>query len=951
MINWNSIELKWRKIWENNGFFKSDVKNTKKKFITVAYPYPNSPQHIGHGRTYTIADVNSRFLRMQGFNVLFPMGFHYTGTPILSIAKKFQKKDKEISESFDRLYKIPQSIISHFTEPIKIAQYFHNEIKKGMIEMGYSIDWRREFTTIDPLYKKFIEWQFSHLQNKELIIQGTHPVGWCPADKNPVSQHDTIGDIEPNFIEYTIIKFYYNEYILPAATLRPETIFGVTNIWINPELMYDIIDVNNEKWIVSTGCSYKLQFLYKNISHVGKIQGRRLLYKKVKTFQNNEIVTLPATFVKNEIGTGIVMSVPAHAPYDYQALVDLKNKNNLITENIKPIILIDSKEPNVVPSQEMINKLNIQNQHDLNLTIATNDLYKHEFNFGKLNENAGKFSGMRVKKAKEAIKSWIIKNYNGTTLLELSESVTCRCGAKCVVNMLDNQWFLNYGDENWKSQTLKHIKNVDIIPTEIKIEFERIIDWLKERACARQQGLGTNLTWDKNWIIESLSDSTIYMAYYIISKYINNNDISIESNISNSFFDYVLLGIGKSKTVALECKITEITLSKIRNEFLYFYPVDYRHSGRDLITNHLTFFIMNHVAIFSKQHWPKKIVVNGSVLMNGKKMSKSIGNTFPLRDAIKKYGADPVRISMIITSELLQDVDFNLEHINKIQFKLESILTKCIKYGKNRNNVSETKEDKWLLSRLNFLISSITDSMTKIRFRDALNKILYDFDNDMNWYLRRINSKYDEVQSTKAIHDFLSNRVLMLSPFSPHIAEEMWEKLGNSKTVSEHNWPKLSYEYNTYIIHSENFVKSVMEDINNIIKVTKIIPKRIIIYTANELKISIYKKILELMNESYDTKKLIRDIIFSDAKEIRKYANFINKAIKDISLITAEEKKIRKKLSNFDEKTILNSELSPLIKKELDIEIKIYSESDSNKYDPSNKSIHSRPFKPAILIE
>ena len=114
---------------------------------------------------------------------------------------------------------------------------------------------------------------------------------------------------------------------------------------------------------------------------------------------------------------------------------------------------------------------------------------------------------------------------------------------------------------------------------------------------------------------------------------------------------------------------------------MYFYPVDSRHSGRDLVPNHLTFFVLNHVALFPKENWPKEIVVNGSVMMDGKKMSKSMGNIIPLRDAIKKYGADPIRLSILISAELLQDADFNSESISGIKNKLESMYDECGKFN------------------------------------------------------------------------------------------------------------------------------------------------------------------------------------------------------------------------------------------------------------------------------
>jgi leucyl-tRNA synthetase len=246
------IERKWQKKWEEAKAFEADPDASKPKyFITVAYPYPNSPQHIGHGRTYTLADVHARYMRMQGYNVLLPMAFHYTGTPVLAMSKRLAEKDKDLINDFINVYKVAKEKLEEFFEPFNMALYFHREIKTGMKEIGYSIDWRREFTTIDPHYNRFIEWQFEKLRQAGFITRGSHPVGWCPKDGNPVGQHDTKGDVEPEIGEFTLIKFKYNEWILPAATLRPETIFGVTNMWLNPEVDYVKAKVDDEKWIVS----------------------------------------------------------------------------------------------------------------------------------------------------------------------------------------------------------------------------------------------------------------------------------------------------------------------------------------------------------------------------------------------------------------------------------------------------------------------------------------------------------------------------------------------------------------------------------------------------------------------------------------------------------------------------------------------------------------------------
>ena len=120
--------------------------------------------------------------------------------------------------------------------------------------------------------------------------------------------------------------------IIPVATLRPETLFGVTNLWINPDTVYKKVKVDGEPWVISAECAYKLGFLNKKIEIVEDILGSDLIGKKVHSpTTEDEFLILPASFVTATTGTGIVMSVPAHAPYDFQALEDIKNGNQ---ENI-----------------------------------------------------------------------------------------------------------------------------------------------------------------------------------------------------------------------------------------------------------------------------------------------------------------------------------------------------------------------------------------------------------------------------------------------------------------------------------------------------------------------------------------------------------------------------------------------------------------------------------------
>ena len=950
-INWPGIEARWRQTWNEAKQFEADLNDKEKKFITVAYPYPNSPQHIGHGRTYTITDVHARYYRMKGYNVLFPMGFHYTGTPILGMAKRVEAGDAEIIDGLKNIYHVPTDAIETFVEPIKIAEYFHKEIKAGMVEMGYSIDWRREFTTIDPAYQKFIEWQINILKEKNLIIQGSHPVGWCPNDQNPVSQHDTMGDVEPDFTEYILIKFKFDDYIIPTATLRPETLFGVTNLWVNPGTTYKKITVDGEKWIVSAECARKLEFLDRKISYDGEISGSDLVEKEVVLPHKNEkIPILEASFVKSQTGTGLVMSVPAHAPFDYQALVDFKKDQPQSSELqlIKPISIIETEGLGEIPAKEAVERLGFIDQNDPRLEQATEDIYGKEFYGGVLKQNTEQFAGKKVSEAKDSIKQWLARNKHSDVLLELTNTpVRCRCGTECVVKILTNQWFLNYGDKAWKKKATKCIDGMSILPQEIRPEFGHVIGWLHERACARQHGLGTKLPWDKEWIVESLTDSVIYMAYYIIAKFVNAGAISAE-NLSKEFFDYVFLKDDSAKVYGVPKNILE----EIRIEFTYFYPVDSRHSGRDLVPNHLTFFVLNHVAIFPENDWPQQIVVNGSVLMDGKKMSKSMGNIIPLRQAIQEFGADPIRLAIIISAELLQDADFSLEAITGIQNKLATLLEECsrLKPGKLGDLQAE---DRWIQSKLFKLVPEVSAAIEKMRLREALHGILYTFDSDLNWYIKRANAK-GRTNISAMLYHLICTRVLMLSPFAPHIAEEMWEKLGQSGLVSASDWPDVSGDViDLNAIQSEELLKGIMEDIANILKVTKIIPKKIIIYTADAFKGLVYHSILQkVMAGQTNMGEIMKDLISNQVtSDIKKNPDFVQRTIKDILSEPTEIRETKLKTKEFDEKSLISNELISLAKADFGVELQVFSESDDSIYDPKGKARHARPFKPAILIE
>lgn len=953
------MDSKWQARWAEEGEFEANPDDRPKKFITVAYPYPNSPQHIGHGRTYTLADVHARFMRMQGNNVLFPMGFHYTGTPILGMARRIERHDDRLIENLEKLYGVPADIIPQFADPVKIADYFHEEIKSGMLEMGYSIDWRREFTTIDPAYQAFIRWQIQRLHSRGLVVQGSHPVGWCPRDQNPVSQHDTLGDVEPDFTEYVLVKFTVDDYVVPTATLRPETLFGVVNLWVNPELTYEKVLVDGQKWLVSDDCAYKLGFLGRTVSRTGQIRGADLVGRTaIMPHTKKPVPILPAAFVEGRTGTGMVMSVPAHAPFDFVALENAKASDDTrvaeLASHIDHVPIIQSPEYGMTSARHEVLARGITKQDDPRLEEATKAVYGKEFYSGKLLSNTGDFAGMRVETAKDAVAEWLAGIGHAETMLELTNApVRCRCGAQCVVKMLDDQWFLNYGDADWKESAIKCLESMSILPAEIRGEFEYVVGWLRHRACARQHGLGTRLPMDKDWIVESLSDSVIYMAYYVLSRFVNDGTLVPEA-VSDAFLDHVFLGYGDAGSISQSTGIPADTIRAIRNEFEYFYPVDSRHSGRDLVPNHLTFFVLNHTAIFPSDLWPRQIVVNGSVLMKGSKMSKSMGNIIPLRDAVRKYGADPIRLAIIISAELLQDADFDPDSISGLQCKLEEMLAESAFYATASPYAGPTgAEDRWLVAQLQALVDDVTAALEMMRLREALHHILYDFEAKIAWFRRRAAAK-GRTDTAPVLRHVLCTRIMMLSPFAPHAAEEMWESLGNSDMVSRAAWP-VHQDTNRQDLLAEALLSDIISDIRSILRITRREKAdSIYIYTAGRTYYAAYLKITRMiLHGDTDMRQVMKNLVADpESVQIKKNPKFVQKAIKSILSTPLHLREAVAESELFSEASFLRDELALMIRTEFDAsDVRIFSADDEAPDDPGDKARHAMPFRPAIFVK
>ena len=956
-----------------------------KFFLTAAFPYPNGPVHMGHARTYTIPDVLARFKRMQGYNVLFPMGFHYTGTPIIAIADAIARGEKSWINLFVNVFGVPKEELEKFKEPLYMARYFHEVSKISMIDAGYSIDWRREFATIDPQFSKFIHWQFQKLKEKGFIVQGTHPVGWCPRDKMPVSMHDTKDDVEPEIGEFVLLYFKDKDGVIyPAATLRPETVFGAINVWVNPNATYVKAKVDNEIWVISEDTAYRLTFQLRKVEVIEKFKGEKLLGLRLRNPVTGEYVpVLPATFVDPKMGTGIVMSVPAHAPYDYAALMDLKpsdlSKYNVKPEELKPRPLIKVKGYSDIPAKDVIEKLEVKSQEDREkLDEATKEVYGAEFKYGVMRDDIIQYVakdipeparsyiigfvkswivGKPVSEARENIAKWLEASGLASRMYEImNKPVYCRCGAEVVVKILEDQWFIDYGIEEWKQLAREALKQMRIVPEEYRSNFEYTIEWIKRRACARTRGLGTKLPWVDGWIIESLSDSTIYMAYYTIAHKIKEYKLKPEQ-LTYEFWNYVMLGEGDVNQVSKKTGIPVKILKELRNEFDYWYPLDSRHSGKDLIPNHLTFFIYNHVAIFPREKWPRQIVVNGWITVGGQKMSKSLGNILPILFVNRKYSPDVVRLSLMITAEVGQDGDFNEELARSVLDHLKRIydFTQKVKDMICHEKPSKLEDiDIWILNRMQKHIMKVTESLENVRLREAANTIFYIIYDDIKKYMDRVKYHLNIPERKKTIGwvigKIVNTWIRMMAPYTPHLAEELWQIIGGKGFVSIAPWPKVEEEYLSPEVEvKEEYIERVIHDIDEIIKVIKKKPSKVYIYVAPTEMYEPLQQAIKFVEESKPLKDFIRFMV-STAKDKRRAAEQAKKIYSLALDIPPHIRDILKQVK-IDELKALTNALD-YIKEKIGVqEIHVYSSIDEKAPDPGKRKHLALPFRPAIYIE
>ncbi|KAL6228149.1 hypothetical protein ACLB2K_002103 [Fragaria x ananassa] len=747
-------------------------------------------------------------------------------------AKYKGKKSKVAAKSAGQVYQweimrsfgLSDSEISKFQDPYKWLTFFPPLAVEDLKAFGLGCDWRRSFITTDmnPFFDAFVKWQVRKLKDMGKIVKDVRYAVYSPLDGQPCADHDRASGegVQPQ--EYTVIKMELvgpfpsklavlegKKVFLAAATLRPETMYGQTNAWVLPDGEYGAFEINETEVFILTERA-ALNLAYQNYSRIPQkptclveLTGQDLIGLPLKSplALNQIIYALPMLTVLTDKGTGIVTSVPSDSPDDYMALHDLKKKDALRekygvkNEWVLPfdiIPIIDIPEYGNKAAETVCAKLNIKSQNEKEkLAEAKKETYLKGFNEGTL--IVGEFSGRKVQEVKLLIRSMLIEAGEAISYSEPEKRVVSRSGDECVVALTD-QWYITYGETEWKKLAEECLAGMSLYSDETRHGFEHTLGWLNQWACSRSFGLGTRIPWDEEFLVESLSDSTIYMAYYTIAQFLHNGDMYGSSKsaikpeqMTDEVWDYIFCDGPEPKSSG----ISSSTLRNMKHEFEYWYPFDLRVSGKDLIQNHLTFCIYNHTAIMSKKHWPRGFRCNGHIMLNAEKMSKSTGNFRTLRQAIEEFSADATRFSLADAGDGVDDANFVFETANAAILRL----TKEISWMEEvlaaesslRPGPPTTYADKVFANEINIAVNRTQQNYSDYMFRDALKTGFYDLQTARDEYRFSCGAGG---MNHDLVWRFMDVQTRLITPICPHYGEYVWrELLKKEGFVVNAGWP------------------------------------------------------------------------------------------------------------------------------------------------------------------
>ncbi|MFA7244687.1 MAG: leucine--tRNA ligase [Candidatus Magasanikbacteria bacterium] len=756
--NPQDIEKKWQKYWEDNKSFCAQDSSDKPKFYPlIEFPYPSGAGlHVGHPRPYTGMDIVARKKRMEGFNVLYPIGFDAFGLPTENYAIKTGRPPADVTAEN----------IANFTRQIK--------------SLGISFDWSRVVDTTDPKYYKWTQWIFLQLFKHGLAYKKNMPINWCTSCKIGLANEEVVdgkcercgGEVEKrdkyqwmlaitkyadkllsgledvDYIERAKVQqqnwigksegasVFFNikdcEEKIEVFTTRPDTLFGATYMVLSPEhnLVEKLKDkISNfadvEDYINKAKLKSDLERTELQKEKTGvELQG----IKAINPVNNEEIPVFVADYVLATYGTGAIMAVPAHDERDFE----FAKKYDIA---IKKVVL----PPAIYTSY--------RNAEDVAAGASSSIRVESECFPGEgISVNSDFLNGLKTEEAKEKMITWLEEKNIGKKQINFKlrdwvfsrqrywgEPIPLVYCEKCASenkggNEQNPGWFAIAESE--LPLELSQVEKYE--PTDTgESPLSQIPEWVKTTCpnCGGEANRETDTM--PNW-----AGSSWYFLRYIDP----NNDTEFASQEKLKYWMSVDWYNG-----GMEHTVLHLLYSRFWNEFLY------------------------DIGLVPTSEPYKKRTSHGMILAKGgEKMSKSKGNVVNPDDVVAEFGADTLRTYIMFMGPFDQAVEWDTNGLVGVKRFLDRVWNLQEKIGDN------TSDDVTRL--LHVVIKKVTDDIDNMRFNTAVAKLM-ELSNEVS--KAPFITKEDYLQIIK-----------LLSPFAPHMAEELWAMYGNSQSISTQKWPE-----------------------------------------------------------------------------------------------------------------------------------------------------------------
>lgn len=899
MADFNAIAKKWQRKWEEKKNFnvKEDTKK-KKFFLLEMYPYPSERLHMGHLRNYSIGDSLARYKRMQGFNVLYPMGYDAFGLPAENAA------------------------IKHGIDPEKWTLTNMDTIRQQQKDMGFSYDWNREIASLHQNYYKWNQWIFLKFYEKGLAYKKKAAVNWCPSCATVLANEQAIegkcwrcsSDVTERFLEQWFFKITdYGEELLNGIdklehwpervkvmqknwigksygveinfkikgtdkiistfTTRADTIFGVTALVFaveHPMVLELAEGTEYEKpvkdFIKETKKRSRMERTAADTEKNGIFIGKYI----INPVTAHEAPIYVADYALMEYGTGAVMVVPAHDQRDF-----LFAKKYSI-----PIKVVITPQEYELKADKM--------------TRA----YVEE---GML-IHSGQFDGLNNIDAIEEISEWMEKE---------------RIGKRTVQYKL-RDWLISR-QRYWGTPIpIVYCNKCGIVP----VPYEELPVKLPKPEKCKFTGQGNPLETCKEFV-----ETKCPKCHVKARRETDTMDTFVDS--SWYFLRYC------------SPKYEKEPFDKEKAE--YWMPVDQYIGGIEHAILHLLyarFFTkaLRDLGLATVDEPFARLLTQGMVIRDGAKMSKSLGNVVDPAEISEKYGPDTARLFILFAALPEKELEWSDKGVNgsfKFLNRVDNFVHNNLSQisSKHYDEQKLNDKDKYVLSKMHLTIKNVTEHIENFEFSLAIGKIMEYFD-----VLQKYKEKNKEVYT-----ESVRNLILMMLPFTPHLSEELWHMTKSDGFASLYKWP--SYDENKIDKRAEaiaELIEITRKDIMEILKLAKIEkPKKIILFVADKWRYDFMEKLKTEMKKTRNMSELIKTIMNSDLKI---YIHEINKLIP--RLLGDETKIPQVVLSQETEFHALNDE-SKDYEDEFQCKVEIIVAEKSKEI----KAKQALPSKVAILVE